>query len=63
MLEDENDKYVRTSKGWPLKNKDMLKQEKGKQVRTYDDVVSAGGLRNKKKKLVFEVKLRDVTLK
>ena len=46
MFEDENDKQVRTITGGTLKNKEMPKDKKGKQVRTYADVVSTRKLNN-----------------
>ena len=40
VLEDENDKKVRTSTGDLLKDKEIPKDEKVKRVSTYSDVVS-----------------------
>ena len=48
MLEDENDRKVHTSTGEPLKNKEMIRDEKGKQLRTYTDILSTGELSNKR---------------
>ena len=46
MLEEKNEKQVRTSIGEPLKKKEMPKDKKGKQVRTYDGVISTRKLSN-----------------
>ena len=40
MLEDKNEKQVRTSIGEPLKNKEIPKEKRGKQVCTSSDVAS-----------------------
>ena len=47
---DGNDKQVRMSTGEPLKNEEMFRYEKGKQVRTYADVVSTGELSNERER-------------
>ena len=46
ILEDENEKQVRTIIGGPLKNKEMPKDEGEKWVRTYIDVVYIWKLSN-----------------
>ena len=46
MTEDENDKHVYMSTGGPLKKKEMPKDERGKRVRTYADVISTWKLSN-----------------
>ena len=46
MFTDENDKHVRTITGEPLKKKEIFRDEKVKQVRTYADVISTGKFSN-----------------
>ena len=50
MLREENDKQVRTSTGEPLKKKEMFREGKRKQVRTYADAVSRGKLSNERER-------------
>ena len=50
MFEDENEKQVRTSTGWLLKNKEMPKDENVKRVRNYANVVSTKKLSNEREK-------------
>ena len=50
MLEDENDKQVRTRTGGPLKKKYMPRDNKGKRVHTYADVISTGKFSNNRDK-------------
>ena len=50
MLEDENDKQVRTSTVGPLKKKELPRYEKEKLVPTYADIVSTGKLINEREK-------------
>ena len=50
MLEDKNEKQVRTSTGGPLKNTEMPRDEHGKWVRTYADIVSTGKFSNEREK-------------
>ena len=50
MIDEKNDKQVRKSTGEQLKNKNMSKDEKGKWVRTYADVVSTSNISNEREK-------------
>ena len=50
MLEDENDKHVRTITGGTLKDKEMPREENRKRVCTYADVVSTGKISDEREK-------------
>ena len=48
MIRDENDKQLLTITGGTFKKKDMFRDEKGKQLRTYTDILSTWELSNKR---------------
>ena len=50
MLEEKNNRQVHTSTRESLKKKEMLRDEKGKQVCTYADLVSTSNISNKRER-------------